>query len=201
MSIWARSLKLLLYSARTLRALCVEYLLLDAVATSRMRLRLAQAARMAALLGVGAASVGVMRPAWFRPNNLALHRPAVAGSSEFGTTPGAAVDGVRYGELGFHSGLSDPSLTVDLEAAVRLDRIDVYGRADCCFEQSVPLQISSSLDGRRFQPLATRETDFSQTDPWSLRVSPPVSARYLRFTTLRKSYLVLGEVEAYGSRQ
>jgi hypothetical protein len=133
-----------------------------------------------------------------RPRNLALGRPVASSSVAFGTTPEGAVDGVRYGWLGFHSGGEESEWwSVDLGRAYALDRVEAYGRADCCFDQSVPLGFEVSLDGETYRSAAERSEEFSQFDPWVIPGDNLV-ARFIRFRTLRKTFLVLGEVEVYG---
>jgi hypothetical protein len=143
------------------------------------------------LIAAGAAWLG-------RLPNLALGRPAAASGVANGTTPGGAVDGVRYGFLGFYS--NGPALawwSVDLGQPYALDRVKAYGRADCCFDQSIPLQFEVSLDGKKYRQVAKRSAVFSQSDPWVIPGAGEV-ARFIRFRTLRKTHLVLGEVEVYG---
>ena len=182
------------------RAFRSYFLMGDAEAPLSLNLVAVRVARAAALFVVLLAAFTVLRPSWYRRGNLALGRPAVSGSNEFGTTAAGAVDGQRYGQLGFHSNLEQPWLTIDLVDAAQIDRIDVYGRADCCFDQSLPLRIATSLDGKTFETLATLNTEFSQTEPWKLNVSPPVVARYVRLKTMKRSFLVLAEVEIFGKR-
>jgi hypothetical protein len=137
--------------------------------------------------------------AWFRRlPNLALGRPAAASSVAFGATPDKAVDGIRYGALGFHSGGPGADWwSVDLGRAYALERVEAYGRADCCFDQSVPLGFEVSLDGKKYRRVAQRTEAFRQSDPWVIP-GEGVVARFIRFRTLRKTYLVLSEVEVYG---
>jgi hypothetical protein len=150
-------------------------------------------------LGAAASLAIVAGGAWLQgPPNLALGRPAVASSVAWATTPAGAVDGVRYGWLGFHSaGPGSEWWSVDLGQAYALERVAVYGRADCCFDQSVPLGFEVSLDGKKYRRIAARTAAFSQSDPWLIAGQGAV-ARFVRFRTLRKTQLVLGEVEVYG---
>ena len=134
-----------------------------------------------------------------RPKDLALNRPVRASSHAYSTTPEGAVDGIRYGaQLGFHSDEQDePWLSIDLGREVALTRVAAYGRVDCCYDQSIPLAFEVSDDGVKYRRIAKRETIFSQADPWIIEPERE-SARFVRFRTLRHSYLVLSEVEVYG---
>jgi hypothetical protein len=159
----------------------------------RLRRRLRWMVLSLVILLFIAVGVGWLR----RLPNLALGRPTAASGVAFGTTPEAAVDGVRYGWLGFHSnGPASAWWSVDLGQAYTLDRVEAYGRADCCFDQSVPLQLEVSLDGKQYRSIAKRSELFSQSDPWVIPGGEV--ARFIRFRTLRKTFLVLGEVEVYG---
>jgi F5/8 type C domain-containing protein len=141
----------------------------------------------------------VASTAWLqRLPNLALGRPVSASSVAFGGTPDKAVDGVRYGALGFHSdGPSSAWWSVDLGRAYTLERVVAYGRADCCFDQSVPLAFEVSLDGKKYRRISERTELFTQSDPWLIPGQANI-ARFIRFRTLRKTHLVLSEIEVYG---
>jgi hypothetical protein len=136
----------------------------------------------------------------FGTKNLAASRPATSSSVALSTTPDGAVDGSKNGRSGFHSAEEDsPWWSVDLGEPFVLTRIRVFGRDDCCFDQSVPLALEVSDDGSTYRKVTERTQPFSQADPWV--VTPQeVVARYLRLRTLRKSYLVLGEVEVNGHK-
>jgi hypothetical protein len=131
--------------------------------------------------------------------NLALHQHAQASSSGFNTNPLGAVDGFRHGQLGFHSQEEDGAwLVIDLGAPHSLRQVLAFGRADCCFDQSIPLRLQGSLDGQAYQTLAERTTPFSQFDPWRVELGGQQRARYLRFQIAKRGFLVLSEVEVYG---
>ncbi len=134
------------------------------------------------------------------PKNLARDKPATASSYMFATAASGAVDGSRTGLYGFHSQLEDsPWLVIDLGKAHAITKIKVFGRTDGYFDQSVPLALEASEDGADYRQLTTREESFSDYDPWVIKPAPTVVTRYLRLRTLRRSYLVLGEVEVYGN--
>lgn len=151
------------------------------------------------LLGVVVLLSIVAAIAWFRRlPNLALGRHVAASSVAFDTIPQRAIDGVRYGRLGFHSnGPGSEWWSVDLGRAYSLNRVEAYGRADCCFDQSVPLAFETSLDGNNYKEVASRTAFFSQSDPWVIP-GHGLAARFIRFRTLRATHLVLAEVEVYG---
>jgi hypothetical protein len=150
---------------------------------------------------VGVVVLGVSASAWARfakPRNLALHREVQASSEGFSTRATGAVDGIRYGQLGFHSAEQmEPWLSIDLGREYAIARVAAYGRADCCFDQSVPLAFEVSDDGVTYRPAARREDPFSQADPWIVKPER-LTTRFVRFRTLRRSFLVLSEVEVYG---
>jgi hypothetical protein len=134
----------------------------------------------------------------FSPPDIAFHKRATSSSQAFDTAPEGAVDGRRYGQLGFHSNTEDsPWLSIDLGQSYVISRVKVYGRGDCCFDQSIPLALEASDDGVTFAKVSERTETFSQYDPW---VEKPKSlvARFIRLRTLRHSVLVMSEVEVYG---
>jgi hypothetical protein len=134
-----------------------------------------------------------------RPENIARDKPAIASSVGFNTKPSGAVNGRIYEQFGFHSNAeASPWLRIDLEKAYDLTRIRVFGRHDCCFEQSIPIAVELSNDGQNFTSLAERDTPFDQLDPWEIVPETPVRARFLRVRALKTPLLVLTEVEAYG---
>ena len=157
-------------------------------------LRQAQRVGIALLvLGVLAASLGAKL---FQPRDLALHKSVKSSSAAYDTQPSAAVDGIRYGQLGFHSGSEHgPWLVVDLERVTAVHEVRVYGRAECCYDQSIPLALEASDDGVTFHELARRTEPFTQYEPWIVRLA--TDARFVRLRTRRQSVLVLSELEIY----
>jgi hypothetical protein len=158
-----------------------------------LRLSLASAAVLAAI---------VYFFAWIlAPKNLARGRPTtISGSTMFSTVGAGVVDGSTSGQYGYHSALEDsPWLSIDLGKPYALNRIKVFGRGDEYHDQSIPLALESSDDGVTYQKFAERTEPFSADDPWVVRPTGVVT-RYLRLHTLRRSYLVLGEVEVYGQK-
>ena len=134
-----------------------------------------------------------------RPRNIALHKYATANGSAFDTTPSKAVDGNRYESFGFHSTPHpSPWLLVDLGKRYTITQAEIYGRHDCCYEQSVPLVLEVSRDGEHFTTIATRAAPFDSIDPWSVTMNS-VEARYVRLRVLKESVLVLSEIELQGA--
>jgi hypothetical protein len=134
----------------------------------------------------------------FSSPNVALHKHATSSSQAYETTPEGAVDGRRYGALGFHSGNdTSPWLAIDLGARFKISRVKVYGRGDCCFDQSIPLGLEVSDDGVNYRIVSERSDAFSQFEPWVVKPDSLV-ARFVRLRTLRNSFLVTSEVEVYG---
>jgi hypothetical protein len=154
------------------------------------------------VLGAAALAVALLVAAGFslyEPENLARDKPAEASSSAFDTKPRGAVDGFRYGQLGFHSREEkQPWLRIDLGGMRSLRGVTAFGRADCCFNQSLPLVLELSRDGEHFEPVARRVTPFSQFEPWEAKLYPPPEARYVRLRSEKRGFLVLSEVEVYG---
>jgi F5/8 type C domain len=153
---------------------------------------------LSALVVLGAADFVWARR--YPPPNLALKAVVSASSAGFRTSAQGAADGYRYGQLGFHSREQvSPWLAFDLGGSHVINRVDTYGRGDCCFDMSIPLGLEASDDGVTYRLIATRKTPFSQVKPWIVRPKG-LTARYLRLRGLRegRSLLVLSEVEVYG---
>ena len=135
------------------------------------------------------------------PPNIALGKPVTTSGASLNTRPEQVVDGDRYGSFGFHSTEHEsPWVTIDLGKRYAVRKVDVYGRHDCCFEQSTPIVVEASLDNQQFAVVARRDAPFEHAEPWSVAANY-VSARYLRIRTLRKSVLVLSEVQVWGDVQ
>jgi hypothetical protein len=134
-----------------------------------------------------------------RGQNLARGAKVTASVAGFNTTVKNINDGHRYGQLGYHSQQEKgPWLLVDMGRQVELDEVIAFGRGDCCFDQSIPLFIQASKDGKEFRDLGERKLPFSHFDPWVLKLPKPVRARYVRFQARKTGFLVLSEVEIYG---
>jgi F5/8 type C domain len=162
------------------------------------RERLARQA-IAALLACALLVTLVVR--WARPANLALHRPVQSTPTAYQTTAEGAVDGEKNGAFGFHSqDVDSPQLTIDLEKPRHIVEVKVFGRGDCCFDQSVPLVLEVSSDGTSFRQLSERTSPFSESDPWIVETGAPENARFVRLRGKHHGVLVLSEVEVYGKR-
>jgi hypothetical protein len=127
--------------------------------------------------------------------NLALHRPVtvVTPHPDYGRDPSLLVDGDRT-NLGFHT-ISAPNqhVTIDLGSVVRISRMVVYNRTDCCFDRVAPIRLEVSTDGKSFQQVTERQDLF---DRWVVKLQG-TTARYVRLTDLKNDYFHLAEVEVY----
>jgi F5/8 type C domain len=139
----------------------------------------------------------------FSPKNYALNRPATASSVHpaYGAPAPGANDGSKSGRFDFCSAEEElPWWMVDMQKPVNIGLIKVFGRGDCCYDQSVPLALEVSDDGTTFRQIADRTTSFSEANPWVIRPDG-VTARFIRLRTQRRSVLVLSEVEVYARKQ
>jgi hypothetical protein len=135
-----------------------------------------------------------------QPKNVALGRPVSASSAIFASSAEQAVNGIHVGELGFHSDLVEsPSLTIDLGADYALSSVRVYGRTDCCYDQSVPLSLDISEDGKAFRSIAERTKPFTGFEPWTVKPKR-AKARFVRLRRKAAGFLVLAEVEVFSPR-
>jgi hypothetical protein len=151
---------------------------------------------VAAALVIAAMSAAAI---WvFRPRNIALHAAANSSSQAYDTTPAGAVDGRRFGQLGFHSGSEEsPWLAIDLGRRYAISRVKVFGRSDGYFDQSIPLVLEGSDDGVTYAKVSETSDPFSAYDPW---VAKPASfvARFVRLRKKTAGVLVTSEVEVNG---
>lgn len=148
----------------------------------------------AALLA--ATALGALLWSLTRPPNLALKRPVAAAPAGFATQAAEAVNGIRFGEIGYHSQGDSPWLQVDLEAERTVRRVDIYGRGDCCFDASIPLLVEGSRDGSSYDVLGRINEPLAPFRPAVLRIEPR-NLRYLRLRSPKRSSLMLAEVEVY----
>jgi len=185
--------------ARDLEA-ATSWLSRRADARSSRDLKMARVTRLAAA-GVWAVALVVLLVVWIvSPKNLAKGKNAASSSTMFGTTPAGAVDGSKSGQYGFHSSQEDsPWLSIDLGRRYAIATLKVYGRGDGYYDQSIPLVLEVADDDASYRPVATRAEPFSADDPWVIRPTGLV-ARFVRLRTMRRSYLVLGEVEVFGRK-
>lgn len=148
----------------------------------------------AGLLALSA--LGVLLWSLTRPLNLALQRPVSATPAGFATQSQEAVNGARFGEIGYHSQSDAAWLQIDLEAERSVRRVEIYGRGDCCFDQSLPLIIEGSSDGAAYHALGRLSDPFRPFRP-SVLTLEPTNLRYLRLRTPKRVYLMVAEVEVY----
>jgi hypothetical protein len=121
-------------------------------------------------------------------------------AASYGTTAAGATDGDRSTSYGFHSVENDaPWLSIDLGQRILIDRVKVFGRSDCCFDQSIPIVLEISDDGVNYREVATRTENFSDYSPWVVPCQG-AAARYVKLRVQRRTYLVVNEVEVYGKK-
>jgi hypothetical protein len=181
--------------------LVIDWLFRVVDTRSPAQLKAERAARVIAafVATIGATSWLAVR--FFSPPNIALHRPVRASGQAYGTSPEGAVDGEKSAAYDFHSSEDDsPWLSIDLGQRYAINRVKIFGRTDCCFDQSVPLALEASDDGISFRKIAERTEPFSGPDPWVVR-NAQAEARFLRLRVERRSYLVLSEVEVRGTKK
>jgi hypothetical protein len=148
--------------------------------------------------------------AWFvpRPPNLATGKSVLMDGncairpthSPWPVGPHRLVDGKKTRSYDACTALSaNPWVRVDLGAEVPIGRVVVSGRADCCWQEGVPLVLEVSADGSTYREIARRVIPFTRDRPWSSR-HEGVSARFLRLRAQaapRLSMIVLSEVEVF----
>jgi hypothetical protein len=152
-----------------------------------------------AILAVTILAVPVALKIWSRvPTNVAANKSVTASSSAEATSPQGVVDERLYGPFGFHSQLENaPWVTIDLGKRYFVTDAEVYGRHDCCFDLSIPLNFQISEDGKTFRTVARKAEPFHMLDSWSIeRISRP--ARYVRVIAEGTRPLVLSEIVVYG---
>jgi hypothetical protein len=134
------------------------------------------------------------------PTNIALYKRITAnGVASFGTTtPYGIVDGRTHGALGYHSDEGpDRSVTIDLGRVHWISGGEVWGRHDCCFDQSIPLLLEVSDDDRTYRTVLTRSEPFKAHFPWEFRLKA-VEARFVRLRVPKHGVLALNEVRLFG---
>jgi hypothetical protein len=114
-----------------------------------------------------------------------------------------AVDGVKDGRWGFHTGEDNrPWWQVDLQQVVRLDFLLVYNRCDVemAAARSSRFQVLLSTDGKQWHQVYQHDgrTFLGQPDSKPLRITlSGATARYVRIQIPARGYLHLDEVEVY----
>jgi hypothetical protein len=151
------------------------------------------AAAVLALVAVG------LRTVWDRTTsgkNLAPSARITASSEDRWI---AGTKGVVDGDMttfGFHTKVEDePWLLFDFGSPRTVKKLEIYNRLDCCGDQTYPLMVEVSDDGRTFRELDRRTKYFTV---WSTRVAP-TKTRYVRLRVLKHAQFHLNEVEIYGN--
>jgi hypothetical protein len=133
------------------------------------------------------------------PTSLALHRPVRLSSTHPASRalPGELVNGRIEFTYGAHTDIEDdPWIVIDLAQPVRIGKIVVYNRGDCCFSDVLPLIVEAGDSESSFRQVAVRNAPFSRTRPWVIdRLD--VTARYLRLRKTGHTYIGLSEVSVY----
>jgi hypothetical protein len=158
-------------------------------------LRAARNGRVAAI-AVAAAYVAYLAiTSLTDPPNVAFHKTVGArGMMASLAVPATLVDGDKdatYSPVVIRG--VNASFTIDLSGAYALDRVRVFNRHDGGFDNCLPLNLETSIDGETWSLRERRRDHFSV---WTERMDQ-VAARYVR---LRTEGLELGlvEVEIYG---
>jgi hypothetical protein len=135
------------------------------------------------------------------PVNIALGKPVKVSSYKVNPPDGhELVDGRPGFTYAVHTNTEEsPNVVVDLQGDYAVDRVKVYNRADGWWEDSLPLVVEFSRDGKSYTEVARRDSYFEFNDPWVIQASGRM-ARFVRVRVARRSYLALGRVEIFGSR-
>ncbi len=152
-----------------------------------------------AILAATVLAVPVAPWLWSRvPTNVAVNKSVTASSVAEATSPQGIVDQRLYGPFGFHSQLEDaPWVIIDLGKRYFITEAEVYGRHDCCFDQSVPVTFQISEDGKAFRFVRRKSDPFDMLEPWSIQsIAQP--ARFVQVRAEGRRPLVLSEVVVYG---
>lgn len=176
----------------------LRWLTLQVEARSKTQLKYERLLRQIGSFVLGGVILAAIVMRISAPKDLALDKPVQATPAGYETSAEGAVDGVKNGRFGYHSQEAEqPFLTVDLQKVYALSKITVFGRGECCFDQSIPLVVEVSADGVSFHKVEERTTAFSESEPWTM-VLPGTPARLVRLRVERKGVLVLSEVEVNG---
>ncbi|MEI7900373.1 MAG: discoidin domain-containing protein [bacterium] len=143
---------------------------------------------------------------WLRSDALrrfdgAAQQPAPSATPE--QDAAGAVDGVKNGKWGFHTGTDNtPWWQVDLGKAAALDRVVLYNRCDFAPERTARIRVLVSDDGKTFRQVYQHNGTVFQGQPDSKPLVVSLSgatARHLRLQLPDPGYLYLDEVEVYAS--
>jgi hypothetical protein len=134
---------------------------------------------------------------WPEPVNLARGKAVSGVAAAYDSSLAGVTDGIVMGSIGFHSASTrKPWLTIDLGRVVQVKSLTIYGRGDCCFEQSLPLVLQLAGDDGSFVTVAERDERFTAYAPWTVRVGH--RARFVKLVAPEKDLLVVSEVEVFG---
>ncbi len=170
----------------------------DPLPAEELRLYTRRWVRVGAVLGLVAAlsaGVGFAFRSIARGPNLAAGRPWTTSSKYGGFSPEAHLVDNNKSSVFFHTNEEqDPWVQFDLGAPVNVARVVVKNRGDCCTERVLPLVITVSLDGTRWDEVARRNEPFSTWDA----VFASKSARFVRLTTKKRTWMHLEAVSIHG---
>jgi hypothetical protein len=132
------------------------------------------------------------------PKVISVNKKVVASSQAPNTNPAGVVDDVLFGPPPFQSAPeASPWLAIDLGKRHMISDAEVFGRHDCCFDDSVPLAFEVSDDGIAYRTVATKTDTFVPLLPWVVKPLQ-VATRFVRLRFQRPGALVLTEVVLYG---
>lgn len=176
---------------RWLRELALS---LDSGLSRVTRLEQARALRLglSALLLVGLiGSIGVAVAAAVRGPDLAAGKPWRTSSTHEVCHPEKRECGGVATSIFFHTRDEDnPWYEVDLLSPRRIHRVELVNRRDESQERAVPLVVEASLDAQRYFQVAQRKEVFDVHNA----EFPPVQARYVRVTVMKRTALHLERV-------
>jgi hypothetical protein len=157
--------------------------------------------RLAAILVVVGYAAFALTRALVLPKNIALGKPVHPSSRKAAQLDGHdLVDGDIGTSYGVHTNTEDsPSVVIDLQSRYWIDSVQVHNRVDGWFDDSLPLVVELSQDGKTWDEIGRREQHFDASPPWVVngRGKP---AQFVRVRVDRKSYLALSEVEVFGKK-
>ncbi len=134
--------------------------------------------------------------------NLALGKPCAQSSrSQWSNSEQGAVDGVKNGSFGFHTGPGPAWWQVDLGAMYALDQVVIFNRTDCCAERARTIQVLLSDNGADFRTIYTHNGSVFGGVMNNNALKVPVNGaagRYVRLQITSNEHFHLDEVEVYG---
>jgi hypothetical protein len=136
------------------------------------------------------------------PTNIALRKPVTVSSVHPAATspPAGLTDGVTSGSYGVHTNREDaPWVQVDLGEVYRINKVKIYNRGDGWFDDGLPMTLQFSENGTDFAEVDKRTTNFGQLIPWTFDAQKK-TARFLRVTGAKGTYVSLSELEVFGRK-